>query len=112
MRAQHTNAPTLFPDMQVKPQMPSFPADVTANRHKGNAESVAANPSELRKRESHERILELLRQSNLTSKEIAARLGVELHTISGRFSELRHQLKLITTTGTKRDGAAVLRVIQ
>ncbi len=111
MNLGHTDIPTLFPGMQFAPRIATCPVDITARKHKGNAESIAANPSELRKRESHERILTLLRESNLTSKEIAARLGVEIHTISGRLSELK-QMGKIVATGIRTDGAAVLRIVR
>ena len=82
--------------------------DVCASRHRNSPESVAANPSMDAKRASYERILALLVRP-MTGKEIAAALGVELHVISGRLSELRHVLKLIKVTGIRRAGSAELK---
>jgi hypothetical protein len=61
-------------------------------------------------RETHARILAWLEQRGAaggTSKEFAAHEGVELHTISGRFSELKRDGK-IRPNGVVRDKYAVV----
>lgn len=83
--------------------------DVCANRHKGNAESVAANPSAAHKRATHERILALMGTRRMTSKEIASEMGLPLNCLSGRLSEMV-AMGMIRRTGDRRDGAAVLEV--
>ena len=84
--------------------------DICENRHKGNIESLAANPTTEHKRDSHERILNFLRvNGNRTSKELAYYFGKQLNVISGRISELK-AIGAIEPTGERRDGAAVLRL--
>ena len=64
------------------------------------------------KRESHERILKVLRVAGAngqTAKEIAAYFQKPLHKISGRLSELK-EMGEIEPTGARRNGSAVLRV--
>jgi len=101
MNLGHPHTLPLFPDCEP------FAADITANRHRGSAESIAANPTAESKRESHERILELLKRRPFTGKEMAEMLCVPFNTISGRFSELS-QMGKIVKTGVRRDGAAEL----
>jgi len=84
--------------------------DICERKHGGNAESIAANPSQFAKRQAHERILAILQMCNRTGQEVANVLGVPYHKISGRISELRHKLRLIEPTGERRDGGAVLRI--
>ena len=89
---------------------PSLNFDVCASRHRGNLESRAANPSELAKRQSHERILAIYRTGDYTAKEVASKLGVEIHKVSGRLSELRHVMKKLVPTGVRRAGSAELKL--
>lgn len=99
------NQPTLF---SIAPNGKRIPVDICSNRHKGNDESRAANPSQEAKRASHERILELLGWGHKTSKELAEAMHTPLHAISGRCSELK-ALGKIEPTGTRREGAMELR---
>lgn len=85
-----------------------FAADVCIARHRGNAESKAANPGKSAKRASHERILAIYQTGDYNAKEVAAKLGCEIHCISGRLAELRHSLGKLRPTGVKRDKSAVL----
>ena len=87
-----------------------LPLDICERRHRGNAESIAANPSQFAKRQAHERILAILQVCNRTGQEVANVLNVPYHKISGRISELRHKLRLIEPTGERRGGGAVLRI--
>lgn len=89
----------------------TFDFDICRNRHRGSPESVAANPSQEHKRQSHERILALLVQKKMTGKEIADAMNVPFNTISGRCSEMK-ALKLIRKTGVRRDGAAELEIVR
>ncbi len=93
-------------DIDLQPRL--IP-DVCENRHKGNAESIAANPDEATKRAAHTRILDLLVDNNLTSKEIAAKLGTELHCVSGRLSELLARGDIMRVSNQRREGCSVLR---
>lgn len=85
--------------------------DPCANRHKGNPQSVDAHKRVVHsKQETYKRIMDLLKARGgfgATSKEIAGAFGVELNTISGRFSELK-AMRWIKESGEKRNGAAVL----
>lgn len=99
--------PTLFRDVERSPRLP---ADVTANRHKGNAASIDANPSEAAKRESHRQILAFISfMGKATSKAIARELGKPLNAVSGRVSELK-ALGEIEETGERDEGCNVLRI--
>lgn len=88
-----------------------IPADICFSRHRGSVESTLSNPSVLAKREAHERIIELLREKPLTALEISEKLGVLIHKVSGRCSELRLILKIIEKTGIRRDNSAELKLI-
>jgi predicted transcriptional regulator len=83
--------------------------DVCANRHKGNAESKAANAkaseSKVKQRELVRVWITATRERGLTCKELAHELGVGMNAISGRFSELK-AAGLIEQTG-RRDGCGV-----
>lgn len=86
--------------------------DVCLRKHKGNAESVAANervaPFKDRDRERIYRwFLEKAGSQGATSKEVTRCLGIPYTTVSGRLSELK-AAKWLCETGQRRDGAAVL----
>ncbi len=87
-----------------------FPQDITRNRHRDSPESIAANPSETAKRESHEKILALFDLGHWTGKEVAEALHKPFNAVSGRVSELRMLGKLVKT-GERRDGGAILRKV-
>jgi|SRR5579871_799469 predicted transcriptional regulator len=85
--------------------------DITARKHGGNAQSDAAferlKPVLSRRRRE---VLDAITRRGLegaVAKEIATELGLELHKVSGRCSELK-ALGLIADSGRRRDGAAVL----
>lgn len=83
-------------------------------KHQGNPHSMAAWASiipTLAQRQQD--VLHVMRsRASVTPKEAAAIMGVELNTVSGRFSELG-SLGLAFKTGERRDGsgawAAVLQ---
>jgi DNA-binding MarR family transcriptional regulator len=85
--------------------------DICERQHGGNAESAAAfRKTAPTLRERQVTVLEMIRAAGgtgLSAKEIAARLGVGLHTLSPRCSELK-ALGLIVPQGSRRDGSAVL----
>ena len=90
--------------------------DISARKHKGNANSKAANAFIAPLKESlRGRVLELITAAGvdgLTCEEIAEELGMQVHSISGRCSELK-AFDLVCTapfTRTTRSGrnAAVL----
>lgn len=88
---------------------PTLPFDICAHRHHGAQASVEANPGPGSKRATHGRILAILAQRTMTSKELAAHLGTPLNCLSGRLSELL-AMGEIERTGDRRDGACVVRV--
>lgn len=98
----------MWPPVYAGSRGPLF--DVCANRHRGNAESRAANPTREAKAQSHELILAELRlRGPMTSVELAAAMGTRVNCISGRLSELKAAGR-IRKTGEIRDGCAVLEM--
>lgn len=97
---------TLFPLEDFDAPAP----DITARKHGGNQNSVAANErAEPTKDSDRAAIVSWLRTQGLgggTSKEYAAATGRQLNCLSGRFSELLRDGKIHRTT-MSRDGAAV-----
>lgn len=91
-----------------EPLFDNLPLDITASRHRNSPESIAANPTLFAKRDTHERIIAIYRTGDYTGQEIADKLNVPYHTISGRISELRHILKTLKPTGLRRNKGAVL----
>jgi len=86
-------------------------SDPCARKSRGNKLSAEAH-EKIRhgKEEKYRAILSLLKtRGGMTSKEIAAAFGVQLNTLSGRFSEML-AMGWIKRTGEKRDGAAVLGI--
>lgn len=85
--------------------------DVCSGRHQGNEQSRAANLYSLTGRtEQRQCVLNLIRNAGsegMTMKEVAATMGVQLNTVSGRGSELK-KLELVRETGSVRAGSAVL----
>lgn len=77
--------------------------DITANRHLGNPRSIEAN-AKVDKVWQSNRILDVLKLSPRTGKEIARAIGIEYHRISGRFKALREAGK-IAFTGEKRENS-------
>lgn len=94
----------------VASEVPVLLPDITRNRHHRNPQSEAANRRVHPTKTSVElTIYNLLAASaGLTSKEIGAKLGKEIHTFSGRISQLKADQK-IYETGEVREGCAVLR---
>ena len=81
--------------------------DICRTKHRGNAQSNAANPAKFSKQRDRSLVYELIRDSaGITSKEIAEVLGRPLHTFSGRISELKRDQR-IAVRGA-RDGAGIL----
>lgn len=86
----------------MNPQIEMF--DVCAAKHQGNKESRAANlrarPS---KKESQEVIYKaLVVYGPQTCKELAERLGKEMHAISGRITELKAMSRVEATNETRK----------
>jgi len=82
--------------------------DICERKHGGNAESIAANPSQAAKTIGRQEVMNTLGYSWLTSKEIASLMGKDLNCISGRISELK-ALGMVEKTGVRRGGCAELR---
>tara|TARA_R110000764_G_scaffold17520_2_gene48143 strand:+ start:479 stop:868 length:390 start_codon:yes stop_codon:yes gene_type:complete len=86
------------------------PTDICANKHQGNAESVAAHDSikpSLPKRRML--ILSIFLTGRYTPKQVASMMLAQLNTISGRFTELK-EMGLLEPTGDRVEGSAVLRL--
>lgn len=90
------NQPTLF--------------DVCARKHKGNAESAAANRRVNKQRDREKVFAACSLRGGTTCRELATLLGVGMNQISGRFSELKRDNR-IKRIGT-RDGCGVYVVTQ
>jgi hypothetical protein len=104
------NISTIDPASNCVEQQESLDFDICARKHKGNPESVAANPPSSHKARDRQRIYELalLRgDSGLTLKEVVATLGIQIQSASARISELKADHQLIAT-GSRRDKCAVL----
>ena len=87
-----------------------LPLDICERRHRGNAESIAAN---LRadKQKGRTAVLSVLISHPATAKEIAAQLGVGINVISGRCSEIK-MLGLVRATGVRRSGSMELELVK
>jgi hypothetical protein len=91
--------------------MASLEKDITANKHRGNAQSQAAHRRGRSNREAQRlQVLELIKDSynGLSMKEVAALMDCPFNTVSGRGSELKKS-GLVEPTGETRDGSAVLQ---
>ena len=84
--------------------------DICRNKHQGNAESEAANLRLKNKAESREQVYRMLLKYDMTCKELAAELGKEMHTISGRITELKKQGRVMPTA-IVRNGCRVVRAV-
>ena len=83
--------------------------DVCASRHKGNAQSRAANKrNSVTRSARREAVYNIIFDSPSTTKEVARKMGVALNTVSGRASELKY-LGCIEPTNLTREGSAVLK---
>jgi len=81
--------------------------DICQKRHRGNIESMAANPPSIIKQRDRAKVYEIIkRSSGIISKEIAEQMNRRLNCISGRISELK-QADLITVSG-RRDDCGIL----
>ena len=82
--------------------------DITANKHGGNEESVEANRRNKLARECDRReVFRKISQRPSTMKQVAAAMGRQFNTLSGRGSDLK-RMGLIRKTGEIIDGSAVL----
>lgn len=97
------------PNLPVRPHFDG--ADICSNRHLGNPESIAAHsrvaPSLLTDRA---RVLDAIRASGsrgLTAKEYADNENVQLNTISGRFTELKRDGRIVKNGVRDRSGVYV-----
>jgi hypothetical protein len=85
--------------------------DICRNRHRGNAESEAANTrleNSGAKSKQRARVLAAIQNAGvrgITCKELARKWGLDMNCISGRFSELKKD-DLIIQAG-RREGCAV-----
>lgn len=93
--------------------------DICAGRHGGNEESAQANERGAAGRaQQRARVLaeiERAGRAGLTCKELAARWGVDMNAISGRFTELKSSgdiWRAVDENGNKiaRDGSSAWRV--
>jgi hypothetical protein len=87
--------------------------DITAGKHGGNDQSVAAFEKAKRgSAQARQDIVALLQQNpaGLTCKEMSDLLNREMHKISGRITELK-ELGQVTSTDTVRNGGAVVVLI-
>ena len=83
--------------------------DISINKHKGNSASFDAN-KKVNKEVNRLRVLSIIKeQGQASSKMIARIMGVELHHISGRISELKAD-GIIEDTGLRKEGCALLKV--
>ncbi len=84
--------------------------DPCENKHGGNAESEAAFERATKtaqvRREQILRLLDDRGTYGATAKEAAQCLGVELHALSGRFTELKASYQIVVTN-QRRDGSRV-----
>lgn len=85
--------------------------DITAAKHGGNAESEAAymraSATMALRRAEVLALIKAIGRNGMTCKEVARVMGVEMHAVSGRISELKRD-GLIRPNGERRDGGAVL----
>jgi len=84
--------------------------DICRSRHNGNKMSNDAfkTVNVVKKQTDVIEAFKVLGAS--TAKEIADYLNVPLNTISGRCSEMRHDLKILIPTGERREKSAVLHL--
>jgi protein subunit release factor A len=86
------------------------PNDICRSRHNSNRESNDAFKS-VNVSEGQQKVIAAFKiLGDSTSKEIAEYLNVALNAISPRFSELRHDLKILIPTGERREKSAVLHL--
>jgi predicted HTH transcriptional regulator len=95
-------------------EMVRMGADVCENRHRGNVESVLAHEKIVaRKSKDYDVILKFYSEvGKATSHEVVAGTGIPLQTVSARLSELKRKLHRLKTTGQRKNGAAVLEMVQ
>lgn len=75
--------------------------DITANFHKGNPESVVANPTPNHKVSQLRTILTVIRaRGDATSEEIETDLGLSHQSVSARFADAK-RLGLIVKVGKR-----------
>jgi hypothetical protein len=106
--------PSLFNfDAHGGASVPKPPEDITARKHGGNPQSEDAFQRQAPHigRDQGEIMAWLMARGDRggTAKEYAHDAGRELNTISGRFSELKRDGKIVPT-GERRDGCAVYRI--
>jgi hypothetical protein len=89
-----------------------FDGDITRNKHRGNPESDDAfkkiEPARLG---MQRRVMAVCAANALfgtTLKEIVAKSGLPIQTVSGRLAELK-AAGMLEKTGERREGCAVLR---
>src|SRR3954466_11359493 len=73
-------------------------SDICANRHRGNAESVQANPGALSKAERRALVLRTIAKHGshgATCDEIAVELKTTPNCVSGRLTELRKDFRIM-----------------
>lgn len=103
----HTIQGDLFSSLN---RVPSLPVDITANRHKGNAASVAANPSSDEKAKMRRQILAFIDfRGGSYSKEISEETGIGYTTVSARLSDLK-AAGAIYGTGERERGCEIVKV--
>jgi len=82
--------------------------DICQNRHGGNAESVAANPSAQAKRDDHKLYLDYAKGGRRIWMKLLRRVfHKQPNEVSPRLSELK-QMGLLKKTGEREENCAVL----
>ena len=82
--------------------IPRTERDISRGRHNPNSKAASERVDRVTMRDL---VLRCLAEKPKTRKEIADELRIPIHKISGRFTELRDDLKLIRETGVSRDGS-------
>lgn len=99
--------PTLFRDVE---KTPSIPADITANRHKGNKASVAANPTQGKKAEMHKKLFAYINYMGRSwLHDLCREFGKPPNEISPRLTEMK-AAGMIYETGERVERCAELKV--
>lgn len=87
-----------------------LPNDITISRHRGSSASIDANPSREQKANLRGEVYQYIATHEPTySKAISRGLGVPLHSISGRISELK-KLGRIEELSGREEKCSLLQV--
>jgi len=98
------------PDFWTDADLFATSDDICSNKHKGNESSELAMPSKEAKANDRRIILNMLRERDMTSKIICAKMGKPLHCVTPRISELKRD-GLVRETGERSEGCAILKAV-